>query len=274
MKARSPSSADYALITENQQTTWSAGDFNEIARQNVDMAEALCRAVDPRPNQRVLDVGCGSGNVALVAARRYCEVTGLDYVPELIGRAERRAAACGWTAEFVVGDAQDLPFPDASYDVVLSVYGVQFAPDQEKAANELLRVCRSGGTIGLASPSPDGWSGDFFAMHGKHNPPPDGIDSPLWWGTPEGIKELLGSGASSIANVPRVDLQYYRSVDHAVDVFSTYFGPSLRALESVGADGRDQFLRDMKAVFARYDRSADGDAVVENRYLETIAIRA
>lgn len=273
MKDEASPSAGYADITENQRRTWSTGDFNEIARQNMDMAEALCRAADPRPAQQVLDVACGSGNVALVAARRYCETTGIDYVPTLIERARRRSAADGWGAEFKVGDAQDLPFPDGSFDVVLSVYGVQFAPDQEKAANELLRVCRSGGTIGLASPSPEGWSGDFFAVHGTHNPPPPGVKPPLRWGTPEGVEEVLGGGTRSIENTPRTDLQYYRSVDHAVEVFSTCFGPSLRALDAVGEGGREDFLSDMRAVFARYDRAMDGGAVVENRYLQTIATR-
>lgn len=265
---------DYTSVTKNQQRTWSTGDFNEIARQNMDMAEALCRAADPRPGERVLDVACGSGNVALVAARRYCDVMGIDYVPALIERARRRAAADGWGAEFRIGDVQELPFPDASFDRVLSVYGVQFAPDQEKAASELLRVCRPGGTIGLASPMPEGWSGEFFAVHGQHNPPPPGIEPPLRWGTPEGVEALLGNGTRSIENEPRIDLQHYRSVDHAVEVFSTYFGPSLRALEAVGEEGRAEFLADMRAVFDRYDRASDGGAVVENRYLQTIATRA
>jgi SAM-dependent methyltransferase len=274
MQVNARADADYAIVTQNQQATWSSGDFNEIARQNMDMAEALCRAVDPHPGQRVLDVACGSGNVALVVARRYCEVTGLDYVPTLIERARARAMADGWGARFIVGDAQELPFPDASFDVVLSVYGVQFAPDQEKAANEMLRVCRSGGIIGLAGPIPEGWSGDFFALHGKYNPPPPGIRPPLEWGTPERIEDLFGDGSRSIELESRTDLQYYRSVDHAVEVFSTYFGPSVRALEAIGDEGREAFLRDMRAVFERYNQATAGTAIVENRYLQTIVVRA
>ena len=169
---------DYPDITKNQQETWSTGDFNEIARQNVVMAEALVETVDPHPGQRVLDVACGSGTAALVAERRYCEVTGIDYVPELIERAKARAQANGQAVDFRVGDAQDLPFPDDSFDVVLSVYGVQFAPDQRRAARELLRVCKPGGWIGLAGPIPEGWSGDWFAVHAKYMPPPPGVESP------------------------------------------------------------------------------------------------
>lgn len=240
----------------------------------MDMAEDLCRAVDPRPTQNVLDVACGSGNVALVASRRYCEVTGLDYVPALIERARRRAKANGWGASFVVGDAQELPFSNTSFDAVLSVYGVQFVPDQEKAASEMLRVCRPGGKIGLASPMPKGWSGDFFAMHGNYLPPHPGLQPPLRWGTPEGIKELFSFSVRSVESVPCTDFQYYRSVDHAVDVFCTFFGPSLRVLESLHQEDRERFRKEMRAVFARYNCATNGTAVVENRYLRTIVICA
>jgi SAM-dependent methyltransferase len=265
---------DYHAVTETQQATWASGDFHQIARQNVAMAEALCEAVDPRAGERVLDVACGSGTAALVAARRYCEVAGIDYVPELIDRAKQRAAAEGLDVAFEVADAQALPFADASFDVVLSIYGVQFAPDQERAANELLRVCRPGGRIALASPMPKGWSGDFFATHGRYNPPPPGVAPPLRWGTEEGLAELLGEGTRSLESEPRPALQYYRSVDHAVDVFSSHFGPTIRAAEAAGADGEQRLREDLEAVFARYNRATDGTAVVENTYLLTTAIRA
>ncbi len=266
-------SANYATVTKGQRETWSRGDFNEIARQNVVMAEALCEAVDPHPGERVLDVACGSGTAGLVAERRYCDVTGLDYVPGLIERARARAEANGQEIDFRVGDAQELPFPDDSFDVVLSVYGVQFAPDQQRAADELLRVCKPGGRIGLASPIPEGWSGDWFAAHARYVPPPPGVQSPLRWGTSEGLGELLGAGTRSIENRRRTALQYYRSVDHAVDVFSTYFGPTIRALETLDADERDRLRTDLRAVFDRYNRATDGTAVVENQYLQSVAIR-
>ena len=265
-------STDVKGVTERQRETWATGDFNEIARQNVVMAEALCEAVDPHPGQRVLDVACGSGTAALVAERRYCEVTGIDYVPGLIERAKARAQANGQSIDFRVGDAQNLPFPDDSFDVVLSVYGVQFAPDQEQAANELLRVCKPGGKIGLAGPIPEGWSGDWFAAHAQYVPPPPGVQSPLRWGTEEGLEELLGSGVRSIDSERRTALQYYLSLDHAVEVFSTYFGPTIGALETIDSDAQESFLNDLRAVFNRYNRATDGTAIVENRYLQTIAI--
>src|SRR5690554_614112 len=181
---------DYQTITARQKEVWATGDFHEIARQNVIMGEALCAALDPHGGDRVLDIACGSGTAALIAARRYCEVSGIDYVPALIERAKRRAAAEGFNVDFRVADAQALPFPDASFDVALSVYGVQFAPDQERAASEMLRVCRLGGRIGLATPIQKGWSGDFFATNAKYMPPPPGVQPPLRWGTEAGLNEL------------------------------------------------------------------------------------
>lgn len=262
---------DFNAITETQKDTWAAGDFHQIARQNVCMAEVLCEAVDPRAGERVLDLACGSGTAALVAARRYCEVTGIDYVPALLERAERRASADDLDVAFQVGDAQSLPFPDDSFDVVLSVYGVQFAPDQEKAAQEMLRVCCPGGRIGLATPVPEGWSGDFFATNAKYIPPPPGLKPPLRWGTDSGLANLLGEGTRSIHSEKRTALQYYRSVDHAVELFLTYFGPAIRASEK---GDKESFRDDLRAVFNRYNRATDGTAVIENTYLLTVAVCA
>ena len=262
---------NFTEITENQKKTWAAGDFNQIARQNVVMAEALCSAVDPLPGQRVLDIACGSGTAALVAERRYCKVTGIDYVPELIERAKLRADANGQEVEFRVEDAQNLPFADDSFDVVISVYGVQFAPDQERAAGEMVRVCKPGGVIGLAGPIPEGWSGDLFKTHAKYMPPPPGVKSPLRWGTDEGLNELLGQSCSSIKNTKRKALQYYYSTEHAVEVFSGWFGPTVRAAEKLDKSEQQKLIRDLKEVFDRYNRATNGTAVVENTYMQTIA---
>lgn len=272
-KATDFQQVDYEAVTATQQATWSEGDFHEIARQNVVMAEALCTALDPHPGQRVLDVACGSGTAALVVARRYCDVTGIDYVPALIDRARRRAQADGYPIDFRVADAQELPFPDATFDTVMSVYGVQFAPDQGQAARELLRVCRPGGRIGLASPMPEGWSGDWFATHSRYAPPPPGFQSPLRWGTEDGVSSLLGEGARSIESRPLPALQYYRSLGHAVEVFATYFGPTLRTLGLLDEDTRQQFRNELEAVFTRHNRATDGTAIIENTYLQTIVTR-
>ncbi|MEX0929385.1 MAG: methyltransferase domain-containing protein [Balneolales bacterium] len=264
-------SGKFREISINQKQTWSKGDFNEIARQNVLMAESLCQYVDPLPGQKVLDIACGSGTAALVAARRYCEVTGIDYVPELIKRATKRAEASGLKANFRIADAQELPFPDDSFDVVLSVYGVQFAPDQEKAASEMLRVCRPGGKIGLASPIPEGWSGDFFCINARYFTPPPGIKPPLRWGTDTGLNQLLGQRTESIESKKQKTLQYYLSVEHALNVFSTWFGPTLQALEKLDEKQQENLLNDLNEVFNCYNRSTNGTAIIENRYLQSIA---
>jgi SAM-dependent methyltransferase len=264
---------DYRALTERQQSTWATGDFHEIARQVVSVSEALCEAVDPHAGQRVLDVACGSGNAALVAARRYCDVAGIDYVPALIERANVRAAAEGTKIDFRVADAQSLPFPDASFDAVLSVFGVMFAPDQEKAAQELLRVCRPGGTIGLCTWPPVGMVSEFFATHARYVPPPAGTKPPIRWGTDAGLVELLGAGTSSIETEQRPVFEYFRSIDHAIDVFRTYFGPTARAFQMLDAERQASLRKDLEAIFQRYNRATDGTAVVEAQYLMVIAIR-
>lgn len=262
---------DYRSVTAVQQQTWSEGDFHEIARLNIGMSEEVCDFGELRAGERVLDVACGSGTAALVAARRYCEVTGIDYVDALLERARLRAHAEGFDAEFLNADAQELPFPDDSFDAVLSVYGVQFAPDHHRAANELLRVTRPGGRIVLSSPMPTGWSGDFFAVHAKHNPPPPGVPSPLRWGTEEGLEELLGHATTTIVSRARPALQFWHSAEHAVEVFWRNFGPTIRAAEVLTPDGTDALRDDLAAVFRRYDRSDGPSAVVENTWRLTAA---
>lgn len=264
----------YQAITERQQQTWATGDFNVISRLTIPMSEALVQAVDPRAGQRVLDVACGTGNAALIASRRFCDVTGIDYVPALIDSASARAGAEGADIDFRVGDAQALPFADASFDVVLSAIGVMFAPDQEKAAAELLRVCRPGGTIGLASWMPEAFGRDFFAAHARYAPPPPGLNPPTRWGTEAGLAELLGDGVSSVESEKRRFTAYFHSTAHAVEVHRTYFGPTIQAFEMAGEDARERLWNDLEDVFKRYNRATDGSAVVEYEYLQTIAVRS
>jgi ubiquinone/menaquinone biosynthesis C-methylase UbiE len=269
-----PGVVDYGQITERQQATWATGDFNELARQLIPVSEDLCRAVDPPAGARVLDVACGSGNAALAAARRYCRVSGIDYVPALIERAGIRAAAEGTSVDFRVADAQALPFEDASFDAVMSVFGVMFAPDQERAARELLRVCRPGGRIGLASWTPEDFGGDFFRAHARYVAPPAGLKPAVRWGTEAGLAELLGPGARSITTERRTVFQYYHSMEHVVTVFRTYFGPTSRAFQLIDGAGQEGLRRDVEDVFVRYNRATDGTIAIESRYLQAIAIRA
>ncbi len=265
---------DYTAITERQQKVWSAGDFNVIAVATTAAAEALVRTVDPRAGDRVLDVACGSGNVSLVAARRYCDVTGIDYVPALLDRARLRAAAEGTAVDFREADAQALPFADGEFDAVLSVFGVMFAPDQERAADELLRVCRPGGTIGISAWMPEGYGGDLFGAHAAFVPPPPGTRPAVRWGTEDGLRELLGSGIAGLATERRTVIQHYRSIDHAVDVFRTYFGPSVSAFEAVGAARAPELEAAIREVLSRYDRGAGRGCALHCEYLEAVATRA
>lgn len=269
-----PGPVDLRAVTEGQQATWATGDFHMISRGIVPVSEALCAAVDPSAGQRVLDVACGSGNAAIAAARRYCEVTGIDYVPALIERARMRAAAEAVDIDFRVADAQALPFANASFDAALSVFGVMFAPDQGKAASELLRVVRPGAKIGLACWMPEDFGADFFGAHARHAPPPAGVASPLRWGTEAGIAELLGAAASAIRNEVRTTRIHHRSVHHAIEAFGRYFGPTRRALETLDDNGRRSLLGDIETVFRRYNVATDGTLALQVRYMQTIAIRA
>lgn len=266
---------DFAAITGRQQQTWATGDFNVIALSVLAASEQLVDAVDPRPGQRVLDVACGSGNVAIIAARRYCEVTGIDYVPELIVRARQRAAAEGVSVDFREGDAQALPAADGSFDVVLSVFGVMFPPNQAQAASELLRVCRPGGTIGTASWTPGGWGGDLFRALSPYLPaPPAGMKPAVRWGTEEGVRELFGAGVSRLTCTTRVFPQRYLSVDHALDLFFTFYGPTAKPYAAADAATREAMRRDIGAVFTKYNEATDGTCAMRSEYLQVIATRA
>jgi SAM-dependent methyltransferase len=264
---------DYAAVTTRQQATWATGDFHQISRQIIPVSEALCEAADPRSRERVLDVACGSGNTALAAARRYCDGACIDYVPALIERARQRAVVEGVRVDFRVADAQALPFPDASFDVVVSVFGVLFAPDQEKAASELLRVCRPGGRIALANWMPEHFGKDFFAIHARYMPPPPGLRPPQRWGTGAGLKELLGAGTTSITSEKRSNRVYMRSIEHAVETFAAYFGPTGRALQTIDAHAGESLKKDLADLFRRYNVATDGTLVFDTQYLQTLAIR-
>lgn len=265
---------DYAAITERQRATWSEGDFNVLALAVMPASELLVGAVDVRAGERVLDVACGSGNAALVAARRNADVTGIDYVPALIERARARARAEGTSIDFREADAQALPFEDASFDVALSVFGVMFAPDQARAAGELLRVVRPGGRIGLVSWMPEDFGGDFFRAHAKYLPPPAGLAPPSRWGTEGGVRELLGAGVGAVSLERRTFFQYMRSERHALETFATWFGPTRRVLASLPPERRPDFERDLAEVLQRYNRATDGSAALECTCMQVIATRA
>ncbi len=266
---------DLKAVTQVQQQIWSKGDFAMVANIVYHPAEMLAEALDLVPDERVLDVASGSGNLALAAARRtWGNVVSSDYVPALLERGRERAAAERLEIEFVEADAQDLPFEDGSFDVAMSIYGAMFAPDQQKTADELLRVVRPGGRIGMGNWCPDGSVGTMFKTISKHAPPPPGVPSPLQWGTEERVRELFGDGITDLRAERRISRQPFRSPDHYIEFFRTYFGPTKTAYERVGAEGEQDLTDDLRSFLEDVNTAGDRAMVLEAEYLEVIATRA
>ena len=267
------SGPDLATVKTRQQRTWSAGDYAVVGATLQIVSEQRCEAAGLQADDRVLDVATGNGGTAIAAARRFCQVTGADYVPSLLDRARERAAAEGFAVTFDVGDAEHLPYADGAFDAVLSTFGVMFTADQEAAASELLRVCRPGGTIALANWAPDGFIGRVFKTIGAHNPPPAGVASPALWGTEAHLRSLFGAGISELRTTRRHFAFRYRSADHFLDVFRTYYGPMLMTFDALDDAGRDALANDLRQLVGELNVSADR-LVVPSAYLEVVATRA
>jgi ubiquinone/menaquinone biosynthesis C-methylase UbiE len=269
-----PATVDFAAMKARQHGAWSSGDYAVVGTTLQIVGETLCEALNLHAGQKVLDVAAGNGNASLAAARRWCDVVSTDYVPALLERGRERAAAERLEIEFREADAEALPFPDASFDVVMSTFGVMFTPDQDRAASELMRVCRPGGKIGLASWTPDGFIGQLFKMIGKHLPPPAGAKSPALWGTQARMEEMFGPRASSIHSKPMSFTFRYRSAKHFMEVFRTYYGPLLKAFSALDTSGQMALESDVMAVIARMNRAGDGSMIVQSDYLEVVITRA
>jgi SAM-dependent methyltransferase len=265
---------DLSAVKERQQTMWASGDFHAVATLIQPVADALCEAVDLQAGWRVLDVATGSGNAAIAAARCGAEVIGIDYVPALLERGRRRAEAEGVQIELVEGDAEAIPFVDRSFDAVLSVFGSMFAPDQERAAAELARVCRPGGRIGLATWVPDGFIGQMLKVVTAHVPPPAGVASPLLWGTEAHLAELFGDSISELECTERTFTFRFRSAEEFVSFFRRVYGPTLKAFEAVGAEGSDALFGDLVELVGRFTGTASGPVAIPSTWLETVAIRS
>jgi ubiquinone/menaquinone biosynthesis C-methylase UbiE len=260
-------------IKGRQQVTWSAGDYARIGNVILITAELLCEAVDVHGGQTVLDVASGSGNAALAAARRFTDVTSTDYVPALLEEGRKRAQAEGLPLTFQEADAEHLPFTDGSFDLVLSTFGAMFAPDHAQVARELVRVCRPGGKIGMTNWTPEGFLGDFFRTMGKHVPPPAGVQSPMLWGNKAHLRQLFGEEISELRLTRRMYSFRYRSPRFWIEYFRTYYGPTLKAFESLDGPGQDRLILDLETLIARHNVSGDTTMVVPAEYLEIVAIR-
>ena len=261
---------DLASVKIRQQAAWSSGDYAIVGTTLQIVGEELCEALDLRSGRKVLDVAAGNGNISLAAARRWCDVVSTDYVPTLLECAQARAKAEGLTIEFKEADAEALPFSDGSFDAVVSTFGVMFTPNQEKAAKELLRVCKSGGQIGLANWTPDGFIGQVFKTLGKYLPPPAGVKSPALWGTRGRLTEMFGADAISIKAEPRNFNFRYRSPEHFLDVFKTYYGPMLKAFAALEKEKQKDLYDDLYALIVRMNKASDRTMVVPSEYLEVV----
>jgi len=264
---------DLTAVKSRQHATWSSGDYAVIGTTLAITGELLCEAVELRPGQRVLDVAAGNGNATLAAARRWADVTSTDYVAALLEGGRAKAAAERLPVTFQEADAEQLPFADRSFDVVLSVFGVMFTPQQEQAAQELLRVCRPSGTIGLANWTPESFIGNVFRTIGKYVPPPPGVKSPALWGTEGRLRELLGADISELRIKRRLFVFRYRSAEHWLQVFRTYYGPILKAFAALDAAGQDGLAHDLIELLQRFNQGGTDTLAVPSEYLEVVATR-
>jgi SAM-dependent methyltransferase len=275
-QAIGPSPAGLAELTQKAREAWASGNFTRIAARTPLVGELLCRSLDIHAGERVLDIAAGSGNSAISAARRGARVTASDFVPSLLEVAQARAEIEGLPLATAVADAQELPFEDASFDVVLSTFGVMFAPDQQRAADELVRVCRPGGRIGMANWTPNGLLGGFMAITNKHVPPPPaaaGLRRPIEWGTKERVRGLFGDRVSELGTKHRtIDLCADSAGDY-VQFNRTWLGPTRTAFAQLDEAGQARLAADLAAELERFNRATDGTLVAEGEYLEVVAVR-
>ena len=264
---------DFNAIKARQQATWASGDFAVIGTTLQIVGESLAEAVDIRAGERVLDVAAGNGNATLAAARRFARVTSTDYVPSLLDKGKARARAEGLDIAFQVADAEELPFPDASFDVVLSTYGAMFTPEHARPAHEMLRVTRGGGRIGLANWTPEGFIGQLFKVIGAYLPPPAGLKSPALWGTEPHIVSLFGAQAAGITCARKHFNFRYRSAAHWVQVFRDYYGPTHKAFAALDLAKQAALERDILDLLERHNVAGPDSLVVPSEYLEVVVVK-
>ncbi len=267
------STPDFAAIKVKQQATWASGDFAVVGSTLQIVGESLVEAVNLHAGERVLDVAAGNGNATLAAARHFAEVTSTDYVPALLDKGRARAQAEGLPVKFQVADAEALPFDDRSFDVVLSTFGVMFAPNHQQSSREMLRVAKSGGRIGMANWTPDGFIGRLFKVIGAHVAPPAGVKSPALWGTQPYIEELFGTQASDIQCQRRIFNFRYKSTAHWVQIFHDFYGPTHKAFASLQGDAHAALERDIVKLLNDMNTAGPKSLVVPAEYLEVVVMK-
>jgi len=265
---------NYVAIKQRQQATWASGDYAVVGTTLQIVGESLAEAVDVRADERVLDVAAGNGNATLAAARRFASVTSTDYVPSLLDKGRERARAEGFVVRFQEADVEELPFPDSSFDVVLSTFGAMFAPDHERAADEIMRVLRSGGRIGIANWTPEGFIGRLFKLIGRHVPPPAGVKSPALWGSESHLAGLFGAQSAQIRAERRHFNFRYRSPAHFVEVFRDYYGPTHKAFAALDEAGQQALEFEILALLGELNVAGPASLVVPSEYLEVVITKA
>jgi len=268
-----PPAVDLAAVKNKQHLAWSAGDYAVVGTTLQIVGESLCEALDLRAGERVLDVAAGNGNATLAAARRWCDVVSTDYVPTLLERARARASAEGLPVKFEQADAENLPYPDHSFDAVLSTFGVMFTPDQDKAAAEMARACKPGGRIGLANWTPTSFVGGIFKTIGKYVTPPAGVKSPALWGTEARLHELFGEQLDSMSIERRDFVFRYHSAAHWLEVFRTFYGPMNKAFGALDGAKQEALSADLIALAESFNRATDGTLVAPSEYIEVVITR-
>lgn len=264
---------DYTAIKAKQNAAWASGDYARIGVTLQVVGELLAETLDLPPNATVLDVAAGNGNATLALARRWCRVTSTDYVDTLLAWGRRRAEAENLEVAFEIADVESLPYPDGAFDAVTSTFGCMFAPDQASAAGEMVRVCRSGGRIGMANWTPDGFIGHLFKTLGRHVPPPLGVSSPALWGSRDWIDRTFGPHADSVSVTEREFVFRYRSPTHFVDYFRTYYGPVHKAFLTLDAAGQAALEADLLETVTRFNTATDGSMRVPSKYAEVVVVR-
>ena len=268
-------SPQFSQFKSALKSTWMDGDFGEIAKYTAKEGEDFVSRIGMKPGARVLDVACGTGNTAIPAARLGADVTGVDIATNLLRQATERAKAGNLRARFHEGDAEQLPFGDAEFDYVVTMYGAMFAPRPDRVASELLRVCKPGGTIAMANWTPQGFVGKTFRLMSEHVPPPSGVPAPILWGKEDVVKERLGKGTSTIRTQRRpARFEYPFPPEQVVGFFREYFGPTKAAFSRLDAPGQEKLAQGLASLWHEHNQSPNGSTLVEAEYLEVHAVRA
>ena len=266
-------STDMDALKSKLKTVWEAGDFSEVAKHIETVAEEFVNRLDIKPGMKVLDVACGSGNLAIIAAQKGADVAGIDIADNLVEAAKQRADKLGLDIKFEQGDAEVMPYADDSFDVVMTMFGAMFAPRPDVTANELVRVCKPGGTIAMANWTPTGFSGQMFKLGGKYVPPPP-MPAPVLWGVPEEVKARFGDKVENLRTTPQfAEFSFEYGPDGVAEHFKTYFGPTVMALKAMGEENHEAFTKDLVDLWAQNNTKTDGTTLVKGEYLEVIATK-